>query len=86
MNIFVGNMSFDVTETELENLFSEFGNVSSVKIIEDRESGRPRGFAFVEMPNQDEAENAIKSLNEKEIKGREINVTQARPRENRPRV
>jgi len=86
MNIYVGSLSYDVTETELENLFSEFGNVSSVKIIEDRETGRPKGFGFVEMPNQDEAENAIKSLNEKEIKGREIKVNQARPREDRPRV
>ena len=85
MNIYVGSLSYDVTEAELENLFSEFGNVSSAKIIEDRETGRPKGFGFVEMPNQDEAENAIKSLNEKDIKGREIKVNQARPREERPR-
>ena len=85
MNIYVGSLSYDVTEAELENLFSEFGNVSSAKIIEDRETGRPKGFGFVEMPNQDEAENAIKSLNEKEFKGREIKVNQARPREERPR-
>ena len=85
MNIYVGSLSYDVTEAELENLFAEFGNVSSVRIIEDRETGRPKGFGFVEMPNQDEAENAIKSLNEKEFKGREIKVNQARPREERPR-
>jgi RNA recognition motif-containing protein len=85
MNIYVGSLSYDVTENELKDLFSEFGDVSSVKIIEDRDTGRPKGFAFVEMPNQDEAENAIKSLNEKEIKGREIKVNQARPREDRPR-
>ncbi len=85
MNIYVGSLSYDVTETELRNLFSEFGEISSVKIIEDRETGRPKGFAFVEMPNQAEAEKAIKNLNEKEIKGREIKVNQARPREERPR-
>jgi RNA recognition motif-containing protein len=85
MNIYVGSLSYDVTETELRNLFSEFGEISSVKIIEDRETGRPKGFAFVEMPNQAEAEKAIKNLNEKEIKGREIKVNQARPREDRPR-
>jgi RNA recognition motif-containing protein len=84
MNIYVGSLSYDVTESELGNLFSEFGTVSSVKIIEDRETGRPKGFGFVEMPDQDEAEKAIQSLNEKEVKGREIKVNQARPRENRP--
>jgi RNA recognition motif-containing protein len=85
MNIYVGSLSYDVTEAELKNLFSEFGDVSSVKIIEDRETGRPKGFAFVEMPNQAEAEKAVKNLNEKEIKGREIKVNEARPREERPR-
>ena len=85
MNIYVGSLSYDVTENELKDLFAEFGTVSSVKVIEDRETGRPKGFAFVEMPNQDEAEKAISSLNEKEIKGREIKVNQARPREDRPR-
>ena len=84
MNIYVGSLSYDVTETELENLFSEFGSVSSAKIIADRETGRPKGFGFVEMPNEDEALNAIKSLNEKDVKGREIKVNQARPREDRP--
>jgi RNA recognition motif-containing protein len=83
MNIYVGSLSYDVTESELENLFSEFGTVSSVRIIEDRDSGRPKGFGFVEMPNSDEAQKAITNLNEKEIKGREIKVNQARPRENR---
>jgi RNA recognition motif-containing protein len=83
MNIYVGSLSYDVTESELENLFSEFGTVSAVRIIEDRDSGRPKGFGFVEMPNGDEAQKAITNLNEKEIKGREIKVNQARPRENR---
>jgi len=84
MNIYVGSLSYDVTETELESLFSEFGSVSSAKIIADRETGRPKGFGFVEMPNEDEALNAIKNLNEKDVKGREIKVNQARPREDRP--
>jgi len=83
MNIYVGNLSYDVTQDELSGLFAEFGEVTSVKIIEDRDTGRPKGFAFVEMSNQDEAEAAIASLNEKELKGREIKVNQARPREDR---
>lgn len=83
MNIYVGNLSYDVTQDELSDLFGEFGEVSSAKIIEDRDTGRPKGFAFVEMPNQEEAETAIASLNEKELKGREIKVNQARPREDR---
>ena len=83
-NIYVGNLSYDVTQDELSGLFGEFGEVTSVKIIEDRDTGRPKGFAFVEMANQAEAEAAIASLNEKEIKGREIKVNQARPREDRP--
>jgi len=83
MNIYVGNLSYDVTQDELSDLFAEFGEVSSAKIIEDRDTGRPKGFAFVEMPNQAEAEAAIASLNEKELKGREIKVNQARPREDR---
>ena len=86
MNIYVGNLSYDVTETELKNLFAEFGEVTSAKIIEDRDTGRPKGFAFVEMANQAEGEAAIAALNEKELKGREIKVNQARPREDRPRV
>jgi RNA recognition motif-containing protein len=86
MNIYVGNLSYDVTETELKNLFAEFGEVTSAKIIEDRDTGRPKGFAFVEMANQAEGEAAITALNEKELKGREIKVNQARPREDRPRV
>jgi RNA recognition motif-containing protein len=85
MNIYVGSMSYEMTERELEKLFSEFGTVSSVKIIEDRDTGRPKGFGFVEMPNKDEAEKAIRSLNGKEVKGRELKVNEARPRENRPR-
>ncbi len=85
MKIYVGNLPYEVMEDELKDMFGEFGEVTSVNIINDRDSGRPKGFGFVEMPGQEEAENAIKSLNEKEIKGRNIKVNQARPREDRPR-
>jgi RNA recognition motif-containing protein len=85
MKIYVGNLSYSVTDEELGKIFSEFGEVASVNIIEDHESGRSKGFGFVEMPNQKEAEEAINQLNEKEIKGRNIKVNQARPREERPR-
>ncbi len=85
MNIYVGNLSYSITQDELYDLFFEFGEVSSVKIIDDRTTGRPKGFAFVEMPNQVEAEDAIRNLNEKEVKGRNMRVNQARPREDRPR-
>ena len=85
MNIYVGSVPFDLTEKQLENLFSEFGTVESARIIEDRDTGRSKGFGFVEMSNNDEAEKAIAGLDEKEIKGRELKVNQARPRENRSR-
>ncbi|MFC1504416.1 RNA recognition motif domain-containing protein [Spirochaetota bacterium] len=84
MKLYVGNMSFDITEDDLRGIFSEFGEVASVNIISDRETGRPKGFGFIEMPNQAEAEKAIQDLNEKEIKGRNIKVNEARPREERP--
>ena len=85
MNIYVGNLSYDLTEDELQGLFEEYGAVSSVKIIKDRETGRAKGFGFVEMENDDEAVTAIESLNEKEINGRKILVNEARPREDKPR-
>ena len=85
MNIYVGNISFSVTETDLREAFEAFGAVDSAKIIEDRYSGRSRGFGFVEMPNQEEAENAIASLNGKELQGRELKVNEAKPRTDRPR-
>lgn len=83
MNIYVGNMPYNTTEDELKNLFAEFGAVDSVSVIADRETGRSRGFAFVEMPNQAEAEAAIKGLNGKEWNGRALTVNQARPRTER---
>ncbi len=84
MNIYVGNMSYNTTERELEELFAEFGAVSSARVITDKYTGRAKGFGFVEMENQSEAEEAIRQLNEKEVGGRNIRVNEAKPREDRP--
>jgi len=83
MNIYVGNLSFDVDDEGLKSLFTEFGEVTSARVITDRETGRPRGFGFVEMPTQSEAEEAIKALNGKESNGRTLNVNEARPKTDR---
>ena len=84
--IYVGNLSYKVTEDDLKDLFGEFGTVSEINVITDRETGRPRGFAFVEMDSDDDATKAINSLNGKELQDREIVVNEARPRrESRPR-
>ena len=83
MNIFVGALSFEVTEEELKEKFEEFGRVISAKIIKDRDTGRSKGFAFVEMDNTQEAKTAISSLNGTEINGRKIAVNEAKPREER---
>ena len=80
MNIYIGNMSFDTTEDHLRQAFEGYGEVSTVKIIMDRDSGRPKGFGFVEMPGQDEASAAIGGLNGQELNGRELNVNEAKPR------
>jgi RNA recognition motif-containing protein len=85
VNIYVGNLSFDVTEDDVKEAFASFGQVESVKLIKDKYSGASRGFGFVEMPSQDEAKAAIAGLNGKEIKGRAMNVNEARPRAERPR-
>jgi len=85
MNIYVGNLSRDVSEAELKEAFKTFGEVASANIIKDKFSGEPRGFGFVEMPNREEAEKAISGLNGKDLKGRAINVNEARPRTDRPR-
>ena len=82
MNIYVGNLHFNVTEDELRKAFEEYGEVSSVKIISDKYSGRSKGFGFVEMLNEKEAKDAIDNLNGTEIKGRSVNVNQAREKEN----
>ena len=81
MNIYVGNLSYGMSEDELRDAFGAFGEVSSVKILMDRETGRSRGFGFVEMPNQSEAEAAIAELNGKDVGGRALRINEARPRE-----
>jgi cold-inducible RNA-binding protein len=83
MNIFVGNLSFKTTEEELQREFEAFGEVSSAKIIIDRETLKSRGFAFVEMPNQEQALAAIAGLNDKVLAGQTLKVNEARPREAR---
>ena len=80
MNIYVGNLSFDATEEDLRSAFEAFGTVDSVNIIKDRDSGRSKGFGFVEMSSGDEARKAIEALNGKEFKGRAMNVNEARPK------
>ena len=84
MNMYVGNLSYSVTEDDLRTLFSEFGEVESVNIITDKFSGQSKGFGFVEMPDNSEADKAIKALNGNELKGRDIKVNQAKPRSDRP--
>lgn len=81
MNIYVGNLSYGMSEDELRDAFGAFGQVSSVKILMDRETGRSRGFGFVEMPNRQEAERAVAQLNGKDVGGRALRVNEARPRE-----
>lgn len=83
MNLYVGNLSREVTEDDLKQAFQAFGAVDSINIIKDKFSGVPRGFAFVEMPVQAEAEAAIAGLKGKEIKGRSVDVNEARPRQER---
>ena len=83
MNIYVGNLSYGMSEDELRQAFSAHGEVSSAKILMDRETGRSRGFGFVEMPNQSEAEAAIAQLNGKDVGGRALRINEARPREPR---
>jgi RNA recognition motif-containing protein len=85
MNIYVGNLSYGMSEDELRDAFGAFGEVSSVKILMDRETGRSRGFGFVEMPNQSEAEAAIAQLNGKDLGGRALRINEARPREQQRR-
>jgi len=79
-NLFVGNMSFQTTESELRALFEQFGQVDRVNVVTDRDTGRARGFAFVEMADDQAAANAITALNGKEVNGRALNVNEARPK------
>jgi RNA recognition motif-containing protein len=85
-NIYVGNLSYNATEDQLKNLFAEFGDVSSVRIIKDKFTGNSKGFAFVEMDSSDEAQDATSSLDGKEFGGRNLKVNEARPKEARPTV
>ena len=80
MNIYVGNLSYSLTEDDLRQGFGEFGQVASVSIIKDQSTGHSKGFGFVEMPILEEAQAAIGALNGKEMKGRKLNVNEARPR------
>jgi len=80
MNIYIGNMSFDTTEDQLRQAFEGYGEVSTVKIVTDRDSGEPRGFAFVEMTAKNEAIAAISGLNGEELNGRSLRVNEAKPR------
>jgi len=80
MNIYVGNLSNEVTEEDLKQAFEDFGQVASVNIIKDRYSGESRGFGFVEMPAKAEAQSAIEGMNGKELKGQMLKVSEARPR------
>ena len=84
MNIYVGNLPYGMRDDELLNLFSEFGNVKSANVIMDRSSGKSKGFGFVEMDDDGDAEKSIESLNGREISGRELRVNEARPRGDRP--
>jgi cold-inducible RNA-binding protein len=81
--LYVGNLSFNTSNQDLQDLFAGAGTVESTNIIEDRETGRSRGFAFVEMSSSEEAQNAISQFNGKEIDGRSLNVNEAKPREER---
>ncbi len=85
MNIFTGNLSYSMAETELRELFEEFGEVTSAKIITDRETRRSKGFGFVEMSDKESALKAIEELNGQAVNGRPMVVNEARPREERPR-
>src|SRR5919198_5233636 len=81
--LYVGNLAFQTTSEELQSLFAQAGTVESATVVEDRDTGRSRGFAFVEMSTQEEAASAIEQFNGKEVGGRALKVNEARPRENR---
>ncbi|MCS7468100.1 MULTISPECIES: RNA-binding protein [Stieleria] len=83
MNIYVGNLSFDATENDVETAFGEYGDVKSVNVIKDRETGRSRGFGFVEMRDREAGMEAISGIDQKSICGRDVTVNEAKPREER---
>ncbi|MFN7997576.1 MAG: RNA-binding protein [Bryobacteraceae bacterium] len=82
-NIFVGNLSFDATESKVRSLFEQYGTVDKVNVVTDRDTGRARGFAFVEMSNDGEGDRAIAALNGRDLDGRSLNVNIAKPKEDR---
>jgi len=84
INIYVGNLPFSTTDTELEDMFTQFGQITRAAVITDRETGRSRGFGFVEMENEEEGKKAISEMNEKDFDGRQLTVNEARPRAPRP--
>ncbi len=84
MENYVGSLSYSVTEDDWKEAFTAFGEVASVRLVSDKFSGKSKGFGFVEMPSNEEAEAAIAALNEKDFKGRDIKVNQAKPKEERP--
>jgi cold-inducible RNA-binding protein len=84
-SIYVGNLAHAATESDLRDAFGQYGTVSTVQIVKDRDTGQPRGFAFVEMADNTEAASAIKELNLREIGGRAVTVNEARPKTDRPR-
>ncbi len=81
--LYVGNLSFETTQSEIESAFSAFGSVQSVNLVTDRDTGRPRGFGFIEMSSDSEAQAAIDGLNDQDLGGRRLTVNVAKPRENR---
>jgi RNA recognition motif-containing protein len=84
MNIYVGNLDYNIQESELEKIFSEYGEVASVKIIKDKYTGKAKGFGFVEMADDEQANHAIEELNGSEVSGRQMKVNKARPRRENP--
>jgi RNA recognition motif-containing protein len=85
MKLYVGNLSFQTSSSELEELFASIGTVESASVVEDRETGRSRGFGFVEMASKEDGEKAISELNGTQFGGRDLKVNEAKPREDRPR-
>jgi RNA recognition motif-containing protein len=83
VNIYAGNLSYDMTDDSLKEVFAKHGEVSSAKVVFDRNTGRSRGFGFVEMPNSEEAQKAIEALNGSEVMGRNMRVNEARPRKDK---
>ena len=83
MNIYVGNLLFDVSEADLREAFEQFGEITEVRLIMDKYSGKSKGFGFIEMPSKDEAEKAIEEMNGREFKGRALSVNEAKPKTDR---